>query len=144
MINLIAIIALIAALSSSCARSASGPPNQRADAQAVPHAQIHFPFDDDGVLTSEVPYLEANADWMKRNGDAVVILEGHCDEIGGKNYNMELGDRRARGVKAHLIEKGVKYDRVIMVVSFGEDQPLDPEHNRDAWRRNRRVEFRMR
>lgn len=128
----------------SCARSPSVrsiSKNEIREALAVPHPRVHFPFDTEELLASDVQYLEENTEWMKRHKGAVVILEGHCDEIGPSEYNMELGDRRARSVKAHLVERGIDHGRVIMVVSYGDTKPLDPSHSKEAWKMNRRVEF---
>ena len=122
---------------SSCARV----PRQKL---SLPHRSIHFPFNNEYFLREELYVIYDNAEWMKNNPDAVLILEGHCDEVGPAEYNVELGDRRARTVKSYLIESGVPYDRIIMVVSLGENSPFDPAHNRIAWRKNRRVEFILR
>ena len=111
---------------------------------SMPHKSVHFPFDNDEVFTRDIERLDENADWMKRNRDAVVILEGHCDEHGDSIYNMELGDRRARTIKWHLVKRGVPHEKIIMVVSYGETRPADPNHNYDAWKLNRRVEFTLR
>lgn len=115
-----------------------------AGAPALPYPRVHFPFDSDEILAADTALMDENADWLKRHQGAVIILEGHCDEIGPSEYNMELGDRRARSVKAYLVAKGVAHDRVIMVVSYGDTRPLDPAHSREAWRMNRRVEFILR
>ena len=106
--------------------------------------RIHFLSNSDFILDEETKQLDQNVSWLKQNPNAVMILEGHCDEWGEHSYNMELGDRRAREVKAYLIEKGIEADRIIMVVSFGETRPLDPRHINDAWKQNRRVEFVLR
>lgn len=116
----------------------------RAQASDIPNARVHFPFNSDIIFTEDLPLIEANANWLQMHSDAVIILEGHCDENGGNDYNEELGDRRAREVKSELIKRGVEHDRIIMVVSFGEARPLDAAHNNDAWRKNRRVEFILR
>lgn len=125
----------------SCAKTGAVSKLAQTGALVPPHPRVHFPFDSDEVLTEELVNLDKNAEWMKLNSGSVIILEGHCDEAGETSYNMELGDRRARTVKGYLIEKGVPYDRVIMVVSFGDTRPLDPAHSIEAWRKNRRVEF---
>jgi len=110
----------------------------------LPHPRVHFPFNRDDVTPDELALIDENADWMNRNRSAVIILEGHCDEWGPSSYNMQLGDLRARTVKARLIELGVSYDRIIMVVSYGEKRPIDGAHTFDAWRKNRRVAFVLR
>ena len=102
---------------------------------------IHFATDSDVILNEETGVLDSNIAWLEKNPKAVLVLEGHCDERGGDIYNMELGDRRARRVKTHLIKKGIAADHLIMVVSYGARAPADPRHTLDAWRANRRVEF---
>ncbi|MBI4125339.1 MAG: OmpA family protein [Deltaproteobacteria bacterium] len=106
--------------------------------------RIHFDRDSFFILESERSLLEKNAEWLNRNPRAVLILEGHCDEWGEDGYNLQLGDSRAREVKARLIEAGIDPERMIMVVSYGESRPLDPRATREAWDVNRRVEFVLR
>ena len=103
--------------------------------------RVHFDFGSDQLGTDARDQLGSNIGWLKSHGDSVLVLEGHCDERGDVAYNMQLGDRRARSVKGYLIAQGVEEERLIMVVSHGELRPLDPGHNRDAYRQNRRVEF---
>jgi outer membrane protein OmpA-like peptidoglycan-associated protein len=102
---------------------------------------VHFPTDGDNILNEELGVLDDNTKYLEQNPHAVLVLEGHCDEWGSDKYNMELGDRRARRIKTHLIKKGIAADRLIMVVSYGARAPLDPRHIPNAWRANRRVEF---
>lgn len=103
--------------------------------------RAHFDFGSDQLNVEAKEQLGANINWLQRHADSVLVLEGHCDEVGDIAYNMQLGDRRARRVKGYLIAQGVDQDRLIMVVSHGELRPLDPGHTRDAHRQNRRVEF---
>lgn len=114
------------------------------DIPAITHPAIHFESDSTSVVSEDIPKLDDNVGWLSRYPRAVVILEGHCDRTGGADYNMELGDRRAREVKSYLIERGISPDRVIMVVSFGEKRPVDPGEGAAALRKNRRVEFVLR
>lgn len=109
--------------------------------QIIRLSPVHFPTDNDTILKDEFGILDDNVLWLTKNPKAVLVLEGHCDEWGSDKYNMELGDRRARRVKTHLIKKGIAADRLIMVVSYGSRQPTDPRHTKDAWQANRRVEF---
>ncbi|MFH0800519.1 MAG: OmpA family protein [Pseudomonadota bacterium] len=137
-----AMLAAIALLSASCAGTGNprtaGHPGAQAD---IPSPRVHFPTGSDVVAKKDRRGVEKNARWMIDNPGAVVVLEGHCDERGSDRLNMELGDRRARSVKAKLLEEGVGGDRMVMVVSYGKMRPLDPRHTREAWRKNRRVEF---
>jgi peptidoglycan-associated lipoprotein len=76
------------------------------------------------------------------NPDAKVIVEGHCDERGTNQFNMLLGEKRAGNVKTFLIGLGIDSQR-IATVSFGEELPVDPGHDEEAWAKNRRVHFRI-
>jgi len=135
---------LIVILLSSCARvqapktAVNVPDEQVKTTELAP--RVHFPTAKTKLVEEDLDVLLNNALWMHENPWAVLILEGHCDERGGDDYNMHLGDRRARSVKAALIENGVDEDS-LTIVSYGERRPLDPKHNHKAWRENRRVEF---
>lgn len=103
--------------------------------------RIHFESNRFQITEEEKPKIDQSALWLQDHAQAVLILEGHCDEWGEDQYNLELGDKRAREVKAYLIEKGIDAERIIMVVSYGEGKPLDPRPINEAWKANRRVEF---
>lgn len=103
--------------------------------------RVHFAFGSDELDAEAVDTLMGNMAWLKRRTHEVLVLEGHCDERGDAAFNVQLGDRRARQVKAFLVAHGVDPHRLIMVVSHGEQRPLDVRHRPDAWRQNRRVEF---
>lgn len=117
-----------------------GPQNS----QSTLIPRIHFNTNSSAILESEQELLSQNVSWFKQNPSAVLILEGHCDEWGEAGYNLQLGDLRAREVKAYLMEQGIDAERMIMVVSFGEQRPIDPRSTREAWKANRRVEFVLR
>ncbi len=102
---------------------------------------VHFDTGSDEISNEEKVAIDENVRWLQRNPTSVIVLEGHCDERGGDQYNMELGDRRARAVKSRIISEGIMADRLIMVVSYGKRRPIDFRHIEDAWRKNRRVEF---
>ena len=103
--------------------------------------RVYFPFDSDYILPEATVGLDQNIGWLGDNEDEYIILEGHCDETGISEYNMELGDRRARTVKAYMMEKGIPAERIIMVVSYGSTRPLNLGHRIEDLRENRRVEF---
>lgn len=84
--------------------------------------------------------IEHNARWLKANLDKVVVLEGHCDERGSRDFNIELGDRRARSVMKALMQRGVPENQLI-IVSHGKDRPLVTARSENGWAQNRRVEF---
>ena len=141
----IAIVAAAMFFSGCTSTAAKAHPVHAAKVAAVrpPESlgRVHFDFGSDQINSEARDRLGGNISWLRRNNDSVLVLEGHCDEQGDRAYNMQLGDRRARSVKGYLISQGVEQDRLIMVVSHGELRPLDPGHNRDAYRQNRRVEF---
>jgi peptidoglycan-associated lipoprotein len=77
---------------------------------------------------------------MTNNPNAKIRIEGHCDERGTNEYNMALGERRANSAKKYLIKLGVKESQ-LSTISYGEEKPLDPGHNEEAWAMNRRAHF---
>ena len=79
---------------------------------------------------------------MKDNPDLYVFAAGHCDERADEQYNLALGTRRAHFVRNLLIKKGVHANR-IYTISFGKEMPVDLGHNEIAWKKNRRVEFKI-
>ncbi|HEY5764974.1 MAG TPA: OmpA family protein, partial [Candidatus Deferrimicrobiaceae bacterium] len=72
--------------------------------------------------------------------DAKIQIEGHCDERGTSEYNMALGERRASAASKYLQNLGIAGSR-LSTISYGEERPLDPGHNEDAWAKNRRATF---
>lgn len=101
---------------------------------------INFDFDRYNVRDDAKTILEKNAAWLKKNPGVRIQIEGHCDERGTNEYNLALGDRRAKGTKDYLVSLGIEAGR-ISTISFGEEKPLDPGHNEDAWAKNRRAHF---
>lgn len=103
--------------------------------------RIHFSSNRYEIDTSSADQIRRNVVWLVEHPDRVLILEGHADEWGEIDYNLQLGDLRAREVKHALIQEGVDPERLIMVVSLGESRPLDERKINEAWAANRRVEF---
>lgn len=101
---------------------------------------VLFGFDSFQVPAAERPKVEEVARYLQGNPDLVVVVEGHCDERGSREYNLSLGEQRALAVRAYLINLGISPDR-IQTVSYGKERPIDPGHNEAAWRLNRRSEF---
>ena len=86
------------------------------------------------------PSLEGNAAWMKKFASAKILIEGHCDERGTEEYNLALGEKRARARFDYLVSLGISPQRM-KVISYGKSQPLDSGHNEIAWQKNRRAQF---
>ena len=101
---------------------------------------IHFEFDRSFLTSEAQEILKRKAKWLRENSGASVIIKGHCDERGTNEYNMALGDRRAESAKSFLIDLGIDESR-LTTISYGEERPLDPRHNEEAWAKNRRDEF---
>jgi len=102
--------------------------------------RIHFEFDSYVLTADSKATLQDNADYLKANAGKRVQIEGHCDERGSDEYNLVLGEKRARATKSFLVSLGID-DRRIDVISYGEERPLDPASNEGAWAKNRRAEF---
>ena len=100
---------------------------------------IHFDFDSYEIRPSEARTLESNARWLRSNRD-LVLIEGHCDARGTNEYNVALGERRAKSTMNYLVAQGVAASR-ITIVSYGEERPQCNESNETCWTKNRRAHF---
>jgi peptidoglycan-associated lipoprotein len=101
---------------------------------------VYFDFDRSDVREEDRPVVEAHAAYLAANPGTPVILEGHADERGSREYNLALGERRAISVRQLMAVLGVSNDQV-QVVSFGEEKPANEGHDESAWTLNRRVEL---
>jgi peptidoglycan-associated lipoprotein len=101
---------------------------------------IYFDFDRAVIRPGDAKILDANAEWLKEHPDMLVMIEGHCDERGTNEYNLALGERRARATRDYLISRGVVAERITLI-SYGEERPTCTERNEGCWRLNRRAEF---
>ena len=102
--------------------------------------RIYFDFDRYYIREDMKPILQKNAEWLKKHPTVKILIEGHCDERGTEEYNLALGEKRAKAAANYLITLGISPDR-IKIVSYGKSRPLDPRHNEEAWAKNRRAEF---
>lgn len=113
----------------------------RREREMFENEDIHFEFDKSRLLPEAQEILKRKAAWLMSHSEvSAVTIEGHCDERGSNEYNMALGDRRANAAKAFLVDLGVPADR-LSTISYGEERPLDPGHNEEAWAKNRRDHF---
>jgi peptidoglycan-associated lipoprotein len=101
---------------------------------------IHFDFDKYDIRPGDAEILKENAALLMKHPTIKIQVEGHCDERGSIEYNLALGERRANSAKKYLISLGMPADR-FSTISYGEEKPLDPGHNEEAWRKNRRDHF---
>ena len=103
--------------------------------------RIHFAFDSSELTAESRGILKRKAEILQQYPQLTLVVEGYCDERGTVEYNLALGDRRARASFEYLKVLGVADSRM-SIVSFGEEKPLDPGHDESAWSKNRRDEFR--
>ena len=101
---------------------------------------VFFEFDKYDIRAEDAKTLDANATWLKSNAENLVLIEGHCDERGTNEYNLALGERRAKAAMNYLVSQGVQANR-ITIISYGEERPLCNEKNESCWSKNRRAHF---
>jgi len=101
---------------------------------------IHFDFDRYEIRKTDTEVLDKHAAWLRQNPDRLVLIEGHCDERGTTEYNVALGERRAKATMNYLVSRGVPAGR-LAIVSYGEERPACSKHSEDCWAQNRRAHF---
>jgi peptidoglycan-associated lipoprotein len=102
--------------------------------------KIYFNFDSADLSDDSRSNLSKNAEMLSKRAGVKIRIEGNCDERGSDEYNMALGERRARAARDYLVNLGVQGER-ISIISYGEEKPVDPGHDEAAWAKNRRDEF---
>ena len=110
--------------------------------QAFESEPIYFDFNSPDPRPQYRPVLEKKAAWLKSHPEYSLKIEGHCDERGTAEYNLALGERRAKVVMSYLVSLGVPPGR-ISTISYGEERPSASGHDERAWGKNRRAEFRL-
>ena len=105
-------------------------------ADGVPD-RVFFATNESVLTTASRETLRKQAGWMRKNSEVTVVLEGHADERGTREYNLALGERRANAAKDYLMTYGVSSNR-ISVISYGKERPVDSGSNPLAWSKNRR------
>jgi len=101
---------------------------------------IHFAFDKSDIRPGDAKILDASAKWLTANPNNLVLIEGHCDERGTNEYNLALGERRAKAAMNFLVSQGVAASRVT-IISYGEERPLCRDASEKCWSENRRDMF---
>ena len=108
--------------------------------QAQELQMVFFPFDSSVLSPEAIKALKDNAAYLRDNPSVKVQIEGHCDERGTVEYNLALGERRAKAARDRLKKLGVPQARM-STISYGKERPLDPGHDEGAWSKNRRSAF---
>lgn len=101
---------------------------------------VYFDFDSHILAPSARDILYRNSRWLSSNPGVKVQIEGHCDERGSGEYNLALGEKRAKAAMQYLLTLGVPQSR-LSFISYGEEKPANEGHDEGAWRDNRRAEF---
>ncbi|MGH7306533.1 MAG: peptidoglycan-associated lipoprotein Pal, partial [Candidatus Rokuibacteriota bacterium] len=102
--------------------------------------EVHFDFDKYEIRAEDAKTLDGNATWLKSNADNLVLIEGHCDERGTNEYNLALGERRAKATMNYLVSQGIQANRVT-IISYGEERPVCSDKAEACWAKNRRANF---
>ena len=105
-------------------------------AKGVPD-RVFFATNESILTTRSRDTLRKQATWLRKNSEITIVLEGHADERGTREYNLALGERRANAAKDYLMTYGVSANR-ISVISYGKERPVDSGSNPLAWSKNRR------
>jgi peptidoglycan-associated lipoprotein len=148
----VSVLALIAA--SGCSKKAkedeSSVPNAAAadentmgdsdSGKAMGLQTVHFPYDSFLLDSEGKSVLKGNAEILKGKTSVKIQVEGHCDQRGGIQYNIALGEKRAKAAKKYLEDLGINDSR-ITVVSFGKEKPIDSAETEEAYAKNRRDNF---
>jgi peptidoglycan-associated lipoprotein len=109
----------------------------------VPDLQdIHFEFDRYDLRPGARLVLDGHAAWLRKHAGTLLLVEGHCDERGTAEYNITLGERRAKATANYLVSRGIASHR-ITIVSYGEERPVCRDSGEECWSRNRRAHFRV-
>jgi len=101
---------------------------------------IYFEFNQASITDDDREFISAHAKYLSDNSSESVVLEGHADERGTREYNISLGERRAKAVMQLLVIQGASKSQ-IQVISFGEERPVALGHDESSWNQNRRVEI---
>ncbi len=101
---------------------------------------IYFAFDRSDLTDESKSALREKGNWLRANGDYSVNISGNCDERGTAEYNLALGERRAHAAKKFLMGLGISENR-LATISYGEERPVDPGRNDEAWAKNRNDQF---
>ena len=124
--------------------TATRPPDPRPDVKtftSIPELKdVFFDFDKYDIRPEDSKTLDANAGWFKSNPNHLILIEGHCDERGTNEYNLALGERRAKATMNYLVSQGVQASR-ITIISYGEERPSCSEKTEGCWAKNRRAHY---
>jgi peptidoglycan-associated lipoprotein len=111
-----------------------------ANRDALAKRVVYFDYDSSSLTSTDIQTLQGHAQYLMANANSRVALAGHTDERGTREYNMALGERRAKAVESFLVSAGVNAAQ-LEAVSYGKEMPINAGNNDAAWKENRRVEI---
>jgi peptidoglycan-associated lipoprotein len=115
-------------------------PNPKEFVEMAELRDIHFDFDRYDIRSEDAQVLDANAESLKSNPSYMLLIEGHTDPRGTTEYNLALGDRRARASMNYLVARGVRSSRIV-IISYGKEHPSCTDSSETCWSQNRRAHF---
>jgi peptidoglycan-associated lipoprotein len=107
---------------------------------SAPMVPVYFEFDSSKITGEQVSRIDTNVDFLKKNSEINIRIEGNCDPRGTQEYNLALGERRAQSAKSYLVNHGIKANR-LTTISFGEEKLLLFGHDEVSYAQNRRDDF---
>ena len=128
--------------SGSSSESASIEPGSQEDLIVNVGDRVFFGYDSFELNSDAKELLQDQVAWLKQYSNVSVIIEGHCDERGTREYNLALGEKRAQAVKNYLLNLGISSDR-LSTISYGKERPAVVGSNDGAWSQNRRSETKV-
>ncbi|RJQ13511.1 MAG: peptidoglycan-associated lipoprotein Pal [Nitrospiraceae bacterium] len=99
-----------------------------------------FDYDKYDIRNDARPVLDKIASYLKKNTKVKTLIEGHCDERGTNDYNLALGEKRAKAAKDYLVSLGISAAR-LSTITYGEEKPVCTDHDESCWQKNRRAHF---
>jgi peptidoglycan-associated lipoprotein len=127
-------------LGSAAGRTGAGGAIGATERAALENEDIFFSYDSSALTSQAQEILRKKANFMKANPNIKVTIEGHCDDRGTNEYNLALGEARARSAKAFLVDLGIPAARMA-TISYGEERPSIKGQGEDTWAKNRRAHF---
>jgi peptidoglycan-associated lipoprotein len=116
------------------------PAQQEPSEPQISLQDAFFDFDDFTLRNDAKSALDNDAKYLEKNAGARINVEGHCDERGSVEYNLALGEKRAKSAKDYLVSYGIAANR-ITTISYGKERPFAQGHDESAWSQNRRAHF---
>lgn len=129
----VAVVALAAVVITGCGQQTTKPAAKKLQS-------VYFDLDKYDIRADQQGTMKNNASVLQTNAKQKIVVEGNCDERGSKEYNIALGDRRAKSAKSYLTNLGISGDR-ISTISYGKEKPVCTAHNESCWQQNRRDDF---